>query len=210
MTTFFKNIIFLFVLPLLLWSCGSKSTPTYNEVSSKVKEKPSIKIDSSKIHLVHEKYDNGNAKFYGTAHDSLYHGYCKTFFLNETIASQGNYYLGLKEGWWEYFHDNGQLKECGHYELDQPTGTWRYYDYFGSMTFEKNYLNGKLNGWCKSFVNGTLHEECEFHLDKKQGYYHLYDNGILILKGNYFNNVKVGIWKTFNSKGKIVHEEDFG
>lgn len=210
MTTFFKNIIFLFVLPLLLWSCGSELTSKSNEVTLKVKENPSIEIDSSKILLVHEKYDNGNTKFYGTVYDSLYHGYCKTFFLNETITSQGKYYLGQKEGWWEYFHENGHLKECGHYSLDLQTGTWRYYNHFGELTSEKNYSNGKLNGWCKSYINNLLIEECEYKQDKKQGYYHYYENGMLILKGNYFNNKKVGIWKTFNEKGKIVYEEDFG
>jgi antitoxin component YwqK of YwqJK toxin-antitoxin module len=184
-------------------------TPT-KTVSFTISTTPPKAIDSSKILLVHEKHDNGNAKFYGTSYDSVYHGYCKTFFINETISSQGKYFYGQKDGWWEYFHENGQLKECGHYSLDLLNGTWRYFDFYGSMISEKNYLEGKLNGWNKTYVNDIMVEECEYQLDKKHGYYHFYENGILILKGNYFNNVKVGVWKTFNSKGKIVHEEDFG
>jgi antitoxin component YwqK of YwqJK toxin-antitoxin module len=210
MTTFLKNIIFSFAFCSLLCSCDVDSTKPKVKKEPKQATKQLIAIDSSKIVLIHEKHDNGNVKFYGTSYDSLYHGYCKTFFLNEMIATQGNYYLGSKEGWWEYYYENGQLKECGHYALDLLTGTWRYYDYYGNMTHEKNFLDGKLHGWCKSFVDNVLIEECEYQLGKKQGYCHFYENGILILKGNYFNDIKVGVWKTFNSNGKIVHEEDFG
>ncbi len=210
MTSFFKNIIPLVSLLAFCWSCNDDKITTSKPVTPTKTITSPVVIDSSKILLVHEKHENGNTKFYGTAYDTVYHGYCKTFFLNETISSQGNYVLGLKEGWWEYFHDNGQLQECGHYSANLQTGTWKYFNYYGSLVTETNFYEGEQNGWEKKYVNDTLIEECEYRFGKKEGYYHLYENGILILKGNYFNNAKVGVWKTFNNKGKIVHEEDFG
>lgn len=209
MTLLFKNIILLCALPALFWQCTNVDMQASIAPTTENIDKNTIPLDSSKIKKVHLKHTNGKTQFYGSHYDSLKHDYCKTFYLNQTIASQGAYHLGQKDGWWEYFHENGTLKTCGHYQMDKQTSTWKKFDTEGMLTLEENFLDGKLNGWRKTYVKGKLIEECEYQLDKKQGYYHFYENGILILKGNYDNDSKAGIWKTFNTEGKIIHEKKY-
>lgn len=37
-----------------------------------------------------------------------------------------------------------------------------------------------------------------------------YPNGILFYYGEYRDDIKVGIWKTYDQKGKLMEEKDFG
>jgi antitoxin component YwqK of YwqJK toxin-antitoxin module len=33
-----------------------------------------------------------------------------------------------------------------------------------------------------------------------------YENGVLRMEGNYFNNKQIGLWKFYDQKGKLIKE----
>jgi len=57
----------------------------------------------------------------------------------------------------------------------------------GKPKQEKNYKNGDLNGNLISY----------------------WENGKIHTKGKYENNYRIGIWKTYDKKGKLLLTEEF-
>ena len=56
----------------------------------------------------------------------------------------------------------------------------------GQIKQEKNYKNGKLSGNLISY----------------------WDNGLIHIKGKYKKNERIGVWRTFNKKGRLVLSEN--
>ncbi len=56
----------------------------------------------------------------------------------------------------------------------------------GRVKQEKNYKNGELNGNLVSY----------------------WDNGLVHTKGQYENNKRIGVWNTYNKRGKLVLSEN--
>lgn len=96
----------------------------------------------------------------------------------------------VKDGvYTEWYAGKKQIKYKG--ELDKENkrnGKWTFYTESGlenSITF---YKNGARDG---------------FTIVK-------YPNGVVHYRGEYQNNEMVGVWTTFNEKGKTIEEKDYG
>lgn len=67
-------------------------------------------------------------------------------------------------------------------------GKWVFKSEKGDELSVTNYRNGKKNGFSiVKFPNGSIH------------YY-----------GEYRNDEKIGVWKTYSPEGKVIEEKDFG
>ena len=70
----------------------------------------------------------------------------------------------------------------------------------------------KNNGYCKVINQQTGRLKLIKHykdgfLDGKIVYY--WDNGQIRVIGQYKNMIRAGIWKTFDSNGELIMEEDY-
>lgn len=254
----FNNFIVGIFLLLLLFSC-SEYEEKKNTAKIPVVDKVDIStVDTNKAKLVAIYYNNGNEiKFYGSLIETIPHQYCKWFYINGQLKSQGKYNIGRKEGWWEYFYKNGIIKSKGFYRKNmkddililtrinslecekgsycggKKKGLWIYYNSLGDKKREINYkdgkqeglyklyqndttliekgsyIGGKRDGWIQFFNNdGNLREECSYLRGVRNGGYKLYIENYLFYEGTYLNNKKVGVWKEYNSEGKIISEID--
>jgi antitoxin component YwqK of YwqJK toxin-antitoxin module len=89
----------------------------------------------------------------------------------------------------EYYPGKKQIKFQGEQddELNRH-GRWVFYGENGLELSISHYIHGKKDGFC--IVK--------------------YPNGVLHYVGEYSDDKKVGVWKTYNEKGELVTEKDFG
>lgn len=73
-------------------------------------------------------------------------------------------------------------------ENKQRHGIWYFYNLNNIQVSMTEYKHGLKNG--VSLVK--------------------YDNGIIRYSGQYKDNEQIGIWKTYDSTGVMLHEKDFG
>jgi len=101
-----------------------------------------------------------------TGNWKLYDPYLNYYF------SEGSYLNGKKDGQWTYFYPNGRKEQDGFYSEDKPDREWIWFYETGIKKREEVYVFGK-----------------------REGPYTEYDSvENVILKGEYFDDVRVGDW----------------
>jgi uncharacterized protein len=94
----------------------------------------------------------------------------------------GLYEDGLKQGKWMFYYPDGNLELEGYYNRDKPDREWTWLFPSGTKKREEVYLDGK-----------------------REGAYAEYDSvGNTILKGEYFDGVRIGEW--YYSVGDITEK----
>jgi antitoxin component YwqK of YwqJK toxin-antitoxin module len=79
---------------------------------------------------------------------------------------------------------------------------------FQGMLTKKGDRNGK---WTFYSENGNELSFTVYENGKKEGFTIVkYPNGAIHYTGEYKNDKTVGVWKTYDEKGKLVTEKDFG
>jgi antitoxin component YwqK of YwqJK toxin-antitoxin module len=79
---------------------------------------------------------------------------------------------------------------------------------FQGMLTKKGDRNGK---WTFYSETGNELSMTVYENGKREGFTIVkYPNGAIHYTGEYKNNKTVGIWKTYDEKGKLVTEKDFG
>jgi antitoxin component YwqK of YwqJK toxin-antitoxin module len=97
--------------------------------------------------------------------------------------------IEIKDGiFTEYYPGKKAIKFQGAQDKDNERhGKWAFFAENGTELSITHYLNGKKDG----------------HTIVK------YPNGAIYYYGEYRNDQKVGIWKTYDTKGKLVEEKNF-
>lgn len=73
---------------------------------------------------------------------------------------------------------------------------------------EKNQRHGK---WSFYSETGLELSVTMYHLGKKEGFTVVkYPNGAIRYRGEYLNDEMVGVWTTFDEKGNIANETNYG
>lgn len=98
--------------------------------------------------------------------------------------------IQIKNGvYTEYYPGRKAIKFQGAVDKnEQRQGKWVFYAENGLELSVTQYNHGKRDG----------------HTIVK------YPNGTLYYYGEYRNEVKVGVWKTYDQQGKLIEEKDFG
>lgn len=147
--------------------------------------------------------------------------------IGEGIIDQS----GVKQGDWKEFYENGQKKAEGKYTGGKKIGNWVYYFPDGKIEQKGKYLPGdKADGlWVWYFNNGQIEREEEFVSGKEEGFFReysdsgkliasgnmldgaeegawIYDFGNYVLKGEYKNGARFGVWKGYFENGKQAFE----
>ncbi len=89
----------------------------------------------------------------------------------------------------EYYPGKKQIKFQGGQDAEKRRhGIWHYYSETGLQLSMTEYNHGKKSGvTVVKYPNGSIH-----------------------YTGTYENDQQVGVWKTYNEKGELVTEKDFG
>jgi len=103
----------------------------------------------------------------------------------------------------------------------QKNGVWKEFYSNGILKDEKNYLNGKLDGYLKLYNDsGKLIEVLKYKNGEVDLQSNDFDSEIeikeeydisnnLIFRGSLKNNKKIGIQRYFNTKGKVIKSQTF-
>lgn len=114
----------------------------------------------------------------------------ETVTSQKSAAEQKAELVSIENGTFtEYYPGKKQIKFQGPQDKEgRRHGIWYYYSQNGLQLSMTEYRHGLKNGI--SIVK--------------------YDNGVLHYTGEYQNDKKVGVWKTYNESGKLVDEKDYG
>ena len=149
--------------------------------------------------------------------DSLWH-----------IITNGHYTNGSRSGhWWKVTDRQWEQEQMeGNYENDEREGEWTFYTSYtpdGYIAMRQidaiaNYHNGKLHGKLTQYKNKTnapfkdsINTITYFKDGMQHGSYEKHDNdGNIIVKGNYFNDKRVGVWtyKYFDENCYLIVNND--
>lgn len=147
-------------------------------------------------------YPEGNIKAVmnhkGTETDAI------LYSKNGNIKTSGKYLDRKKSGIWEYRKEN-KIVTTEEYTEDKLNGIARKYLDDGTLLEIKNWKEGVLVGECKLFHNnGKLRIQVLFLNGKLNGPMKSFDyNGVMLVEGNYKNNLREGLWTYYTKEGKL-------
>lgn len=104
----------------------------------------------------------------------------------KTVMAEEFYKDGLKNGESKVYYTNGKVTEIAHYLNDKLNGNYKRYSPFNFLYQDLTYKNDELDGLA-------------IYYDPK--------NGLIVSKGSYKENKRVGTWEHYE-KGKLVRTEE--
>ncbi|PKP22911.1 MAG: hypothetical protein CVU05_01835 [Bacteroidetes bacterium HGW-Bacteroidetes-21] len=137
----------------------------------------------------------------------------KTFYYETgTKSSEGFLRNGKPDGYWKAWYLNGKMRSEGNRKMFQLDSLWIFYDEDGDTLQAIDYLNGKKNGYMKTWLYKTTEDKKtggmvskELYLnDEKQGMSYYYEDGYLFRAIPYRDGKKHGLGKEFEKDGRVV------
>jgi antitoxin component YwqK of YwqJK toxin-antitoxin module len=131
-------------------------------------------------------------------------GYCKFYYANGKISSEGLLKNAKPDGFWKSYYETGTIKSEGNrlnFELDS---LWKFYNAEGKLLVEISYKGGKKDGIKTTRMDKEVIKE-NFRNDIKEGYTRYYypdekvKQEIPFLKG-----LEQGFGKEYGPDGTIV------
>ena len=92
---------------------------------------------------------------------------------------------GLKQGAWQGLHPNGNVRYSGSFKNDMPIGIFNYYDTYGNLS---TVIDNSSDSASVTF----------YHLNK-----------VKMAEGKYYNQIRSGKWKFYDSDGTISTQKYF-
>jgi antitoxin component YwqK of YwqJK toxin-antitoxin module len=136
-------------------------------------------------------YENGKLKEFNTYDQNKNTGTILEWYPNSILKRQVSSIDTSKGGYIElHYYENGQI--CMYSELNNGRGINRGYYKNGQLEVEGYFFNLhilQMGKWKEWYENGMLKREYEFSEDEP--------------------NVKVGEWKWYNEKGKLIKKENY-
>ena len=128
------------------------------------------------------------------------------YYLDSTIALEGNYTNGKKEGIFKFYFPNGQLEKIGEYSGDKKNGIWEYYYEDGTQHQIFEFRQKEI--LAKSFWN----EKGKQLVNLGNGEWFGYETTEKFqkIKGHILNGKKDGYWiRYIPSSDFTVNEENY-
>jgi antitoxin component YwqK of YwqJK toxin-antitoxin module len=162
-----------------------------------------------------KKYSNGNLKFLAMFRNGLPIGLIKEYYPDGKLKEKGKIKNRKRTGMWEVFHENGKPKILANFNdtIPYPIKCIRYYE--SGKVKNHNELNDDF--WLKADYG--LNEKGDtthtmFLIDSEKLIYletERYESGKIKTIGKShaispFRYEKIGLWKTINEKGEVIHE----
>ena len=185
--------------------------------------------DGKQIGEWNNYYENGQLASTKNFNNGLESGRCIAYYENGSTITIWNNVNGRLNGEIEYYYENGKLSYKGTYKNDSVNGDWEYYYENGNKSSEGRYEDGEdIGKWTNWYEDGTLKEVLE-HKDTEDfkiieafdingratvkngtgNYSYFNEDGSISSTGSVKDGNKIGLWKIYNSKGKIEEEGVF-
>lgn len=134
-------------------------------------------------------------------------GHWKEYYESGQLQAEGDYKDDIRIGEWKFYHPNGKLEQHGRFLPNgKAEGNWKWYYSSGLLRREESYENGLESGNMKEYAeSGEIMIEGAYNLGMKEGKWLLNINGYTE-EGEYINDIKEGLWKSFYEPG-IPHSE---
>jgi antitoxin component YwqK of YwqJK toxin-antitoxin module len=150
-------------------------------------------------------YESGNLKMRGALRQNSNYGWWEYFFENGQKSMEGTVNGTNREGVWTWYYETGQVKETGSYAGNQRTGIWKTYFEDGVLKGEADYTED-YGRYIEYYHSGKVLAEGPKNGSKLVGHWRYYSetDGSLNKEGDYENNLKHGLWKTYHSNGTVA------
>ena len=179
-------------------------------------------IVSKELYLNDKK--EGNAYYYypdGSIHEVICYKNNRKNGTGREYDNNGNV-ISIYEFLNDYMTDKQVINR---FENNNKNGVWKEFYDNGSLKSERNFIKGNLNGYSKDYdLHGNItlsffYEKGQLvdkvnvdslNVDERIVYY---EDGKIYKKGNFFNNVPIGIHRVYNRNGDIENSfiyDDYG
>ena len=133
-------------------------------------------------------------------------GNWKEYYDDGNLKAEGNYTNDLKDGYWKYYYKNGNLEEKGKYINNQPDSTWYWYYSDGNLLREEKFYNGLPDGLLTEYdKEGNVITQGDYLEGKREGHW-IYQVGDSKDEGEYVDDMRNGLWKSYYAEGNIRFE----
>ncbi len=136
-------------------------------------------------------------------------GTWKEYYNDGSLKATGNYINDLRDGLWKYYYKNGQLEETGKYVDGMPDSTWRWYYDDSSLLREEQFYNGLPDGMLTEYdKEENIITQGDYLEGKKEGHW-VYQVGDNKDEGEYVEDLRNGLWKSYYGEGNLRFEGKF-
>ncbi|MBC8320899.1 MAG: hypothetical protein H8E34_09275 [Bacteroidetes bacterium] len=136
-------------------------------------------------------------------------GNWKEYYNDGSLKATGYYINDLYNGLWKYYYRNGQLEETGKYVRGSPDSTWLWYYNDGKLLREEHFFDGLPNGILTEYdKEGNIVIQGEYLEGKKEGHW-IYMVGDTKDEGEYVEDMRNGLWKSYYKEGNLRFEGKF-
>lgn len=134
--------------------------------------------------------------------DNFPEGNVKTYYKNGKMKSEYFVKKGVLEGSFKTFHSNGKPQSISNYSGGMENGVKVSFNEAGDTFSVVGYKSDKMHGLFYTKIKGAVESIGYYKQGKKNGHWELR----LISKspreeGSYLNDLRIGEWKIYNSKG---------
>lgn len=132
-------------------------------------------------------------------------GFTDYYMLDSTIALEGNYSGGKKEGRFNWYYPNGQLRATGDYKNNMKSGIWKYYYENGLQQQVLEFSGHEI------IIKEFWDETGKKMVDNGNGDWHKYsEQHFTKIAGPVLNGRKNGTWRrTIPSENIILNVERY-
>jgi antitoxin component YwqK of YwqJK toxin-antitoxin module len=119
------------------------------------------------------------------------------------FKGKGLYKDGNRTGDWEFFYASGKLEQKGKYDKKgRAQGVWKWFYESGALWREENYVNGKRDGQLTDYnEQGKIILQGNFIENKMEGPW-VYETPDYKEFGNYVNDERDSLWKSYYMPSK--------
>ncbi len=137
--------------------------------------------------------------------DSLYRwqGPVLDYYADGTVQMKGTYADNVKNGVFLYYSDHNTYTSAGRYVKDRPVGKWQTFHNNGRLHREEVFDQGARlrNSWDSTGVQVV---KDGFGIIEERD-----STGLVVLKGEYRNGMKEGLWFGWHPNGQMHFREEY-
>lgn len=160
------------------------------------------KSNSPVTGVIENYHDSGALKLRTHYRDGLKNGSEEWFYENGQLRIRSTFHNGKQQGKYEIFFTTGQLSLITNYTDGKEHGVQVSYSNDGAIISRISFKQDKAYGFEEYFYNsGELKERYLIIDNFIQDYKRLSPHGKIIMKGQYLDNFKHGIFSTYHIDG---------
>ena len=137
-------------------------------------------------------------------------GQWKNYFETGELRSSGTFVNDRQNGEWTYYLESGEIFQVGNFRNGVFEGEWKWYFPSGNIFREETYVRGRPNGLSIQYSDSaTIVAKGEYNAEGQREGPWIITVGDSREEGNFIEDEKDGIWKTYYKNGQLHHTGNF-